>query len=46
MVVSGAVEISEARGAEGGDERTICGGDELVSGASRCSSGEAVVKKG
>ena len=42
----GAVGVFEARGAEGGYERTTSGGDELVSGASRCSPMEAVEQEG
>ena len=40
----GAVGVFEARGAEGGYERTTSGGDELVSGASR--SMDSVVEEG
>ena len=46
IVKGGTDELLEARGVEGGDKGTVGGGDELVPGASGCSSGEAVVEEG
>ena len=43
---SGAYELYEAGGVEGGYEGAVGGGDELVSGASGRSPGEAVVEEG
>ena len=42
---SGAYELSEAGGVEGGYEGVVGGGDELMSGASGYSSGKAVVEE-
>ena len=46
VVKGGTDELLEARGVEGGDEGAVGGGDELVSGASGCSQGEAVDEEG
>ena len=43
---SGAYELFEAAGVEGGYEGVVGVCDELVSGASGCSPGETVVEEG
>ena len=43
---SGSYELFEAGSVKGGLEGVVGGGDELMSGASGCSPGEAVVEDG
>ena len=43
---SGAYELIETGGVEGGYEGVVGGGDELVSGASGCSPWETFVEEG
>ena len=45
VALSGAYELFEAGSVEGGYEGVVGGGDELMSGASGCSSVEAVVEE-